>query len=227
MHLLQALAQRLRRANDVHGRPGLHRRARPGGQGPARPGGPVRRAGATTGCRSTTTSPRRSWPSWSAPRGRRSTRRWPTSPPAAGCSIVGQSGAHPGHRTPRATRPLAHASGAGLQPDRRAGSSTGLGAGSRAGRGPTTRRPARATGPRRCRHGHDLAPGSVAPRPAPPGPGPAAPAGARGSSRASPTGSASTGPCPGSSSADRPARRPGRAAGPGCAGSRRGRRRRR
>src|SRR5213592_4892952 len=39
----------------------------------------------TTACTSTTTSPRRSWPSWSAPPARPSTRPWPTSPPAAGC----------------------------------------------------------------------------------------------------------------------------------------------
>ena len=38
----------------------------------------------TTASTSTTTSPRRSSPSWSAPPARRSTRRWPTSPPAAG-----------------------------------------------------------------------------------------------------------------------------------------------
>ena len=43
MHMLQALAQRLRRINDINGRPGLHRRARPGGQGPAGPGRSVRR----------------------------------------------------------------------------------------------------------------------------------------------------------------------------------------
>ena len=40
----------------------------------------------TTACTSTTTSPRRSSPSSSAPPARPSTRRWPTSPRAAGCA---------------------------------------------------------------------------------------------------------------------------------------------
>ena len=40
----------------------------------------------TTACTSTTTSPRRSSPSWSAPPVRRSTRPSPTSPRAAGCA---------------------------------------------------------------------------------------------------------------------------------------------
>ena len=55
MHMLRALARRLRRANDVTGRPRLHRRPGPGGEEPARPGRPVRRAGNATACTSITT----------------------------------------------------------------------------------------------------------------------------------------------------------------------------
>ena len=85
MHLLQALAQRLRRANDVMAdlvfteyRAGSPRRCSTSRTGSAR--------SRTKGCRSTTTSPRKSWRSWWARRGRPSTRRSPTSPPGAGSS---------------------------------------------------------------------------------------------------------------------------------------------
>jgi CRP/FNR family transcriptional regulator len=85
MHLLRALAQRLRRANDVMADlvftdvPGRVAKAlldlRTGS-------GRSRRKG----CRSITTSPRKSWRSWWAPHGRPSTRRSRISPPAAGSS---------------------------------------------------------------------------------------------------------------------------------------------
>ena len=66
-----------------------------------------------TASSSPTTSPRRSSPSSSAPPARRSTRRWPTSPPAAGCgsrpapwscSTSSASSAAPADRCPRTTR---------------------------------------------------------------------------------------------------------------------------
>ena len=84
LHMLRALAQRLRRANDVTADlvftdvPGrvaknlLDLADRFGNQEP-------------TACTCTTTSPRKSWRSSSARPARRSTRRWPTSPPGAGC----------------------------------------------------------------------------------------------------------------------------------------------
>lgn len=82
--LLAQLAARLRKANDVvadlvfsdvpAGSP-RHCSTSPSASG----------APPTTACTSTTTSPRRSSPSWSAPPARRSTRRSPTSPRAAGC----------------------------------------------------------------------------------------------------------------------------------------------
>ena len=67
-------------------RPGLLRRPGPRGQGAAGPVAPLRRAAARTASTSPTTSPRRSWPSWSAPPARRSTRPSPTSRAAAGCA---------------------------------------------------------------------------------------------------------------------------------------------
>ena len=60
-------------------RPGLHRRAGPCGQGAARPRRAASAARSRTACSSPTTSPRRSWPSSSAPPARRSTRPSPTS----------------------------------------------------------------------------------------------------------------------------------------------------
>ena len=85
------------------GRPRVQRRARPGRQGAARPRRRVRRARPTTACGSPTTSPRRSSPSWSAPPARPSTRRWPTSPPAAACgSRAGRSSSSTSSASPAA-----------------------------------------------------------------------------------------------------------------------------
>ena len=78
-------------------RPGLLRRAGSGGQAAARAAPDGSATDARTASTSTTTSPRRSSPSWSAPPARRSTRPWPTSPPAAG------SGSSPA-RSPSWTR---------------------------------------------------------------------------------------------------------------------------
>ena len=77
-----------------------------------------------TASSSPTTSPRRSSPSWSAPPARRSTRRWPTSPPAAGsgsrpapwsCSTSSGSSAAPADRCARTTRRGGRPSGVGAQ----------------------------------------------------------------------------------------------------------------
>ena len=67
-------------------RPGLQRRAVAGGQGAAAssPTGSVKRP--PKACTSRTTSPKKSWPNSSALRAKRSTRRWPISPPADGCA---------------------------------------------------------------------------------------------------------------------------------------------
>ena len=180
------------------GRPRLQRRARPGGQGAARPRRQVRRRASRTACGSPTTSPRRSWPSSSAPPARRSTRRWPTSQNRGWLRLERAAVVLLDLERLDPPRPLQ----LGPSPATAGRQVVQLGPDA------TARRPATAPGRRRHRPGDDLA------RPC--GRRPRAPR-ATCSSRSSrcqvapstAAGSSSTGPCPGSSRAPRP-RRPAR-----------------